>query len=178
MVLSIPCRTPEVEVLLVRTLVIFPYILILTELENCTLLTLSNAILFTILTGVRGHIKLCINGCHDIHLFSPVYLQSALESPKRRRALKKIRGRRIAELQPLGRTLRLVAGLQTDSNHKVAQAAASCLSRMGGFKALRAKVRTLGDSLCLSVYGCSPILLLMGTVVCSSLSSMQYIAFE
>ncbi|XP_076125056.1 RIPOR family member 3 isoform X1 [Alosa pseudoharengus] len=78
-------------------------------------------------------------GEHISRLSKEVYLLSALESPKRRRALKKIRGRRIAELQPLSRTLRLVAELQTDSNHKVAQAAASCLCRMCGFKALRAK---------------------------------------
>lgn len=70
-----------------------------------------------------------------------VYLASCLKSPKRRRALKKLRGRRIAELLPLGSTLQLLAGLQTDGNHKVAQAAANCLCRAAGCKAFRAKVQ-------------------------------------
>ncbi|XP_031423809.1 RIPOR family member 3 isoform X2 [Clupea harengus] len=78
-------------------------------------------------------------GEHISRLSKEVYLQSALEGPKRRRALKKARGRHIAELQPLSRTLQLVAGLQIDANHRVAQAAASCLCRVCGFKPLRAK---------------------------------------
>ncbi|KAL0191667.1 hypothetical protein M9458_014365, partial [Cirrhinus mrigala] len=63
----------------------------------------------------------------------------SLESPKRRRALKKLKGKRISELQPTGRTLQLLAKLQTDANHKVASVATSCLSRASRSKSFRAK---------------------------------------
>ncbi|XP_063070866.1 RIPOR family member 3 [Engraulis encrasicolus] len=78
-------------------------------------------------------------GEHISRLSKEVYLQSSLESPKRRRALKKVRGRRVGELLPLGSTLRLLATLQTDANHKVAHAASSCLTRLAAVKPLRAK---------------------------------------
>uniref|UniRef100_A0A8C2JYK8 RIPOR family member 3 n=1 Tax=Cyprinus carpio TaxID=7962 RepID=A0A8C2JYK8_CYPCA len=71
--------------------------------------------------------------------FAAVYLIASLESPKRRRALKKLKGKRISELQPTGRTLQLLAKLQTDANHKVASAATSCLSRASRSKSFRAK---------------------------------------
>ncbi|XP_071370764.1 RIPOR family member 3-like, partial [Centroberyx affinis] len=67
------------------------------------------------------------------------YIVSALRSPKRRRALKKLRGRGIVELLPLRCTLQTLAALQIDSNHKVCKAAANCLSRAAGCKALRSK---------------------------------------
>ncbi|XP_028855049.1 RIPOR family member 3 isoform X2 [Denticeps clupeoides] len=78
-------------------------------------------------------------GEHISRLSKEVYLQSAIESPKRRRALEKLSGKRIAELQPLGRTLRILSGLQADANHKVARAAASCLCRAAGCRSFRAK---------------------------------------
>ncbi|XP_061074772.1 RIPOR family member 3 [Conger conger] len=78
-------------------------------------------------------------GEHISHLAKEVYLLGVLESPERRRALKRLKGRRVAELQPLGSTLHLLAGLQTDQNHKVARAASSCLARASGCKAFRAK---------------------------------------
>ena len=71
-----------------------------------------------------------------------VHLVTALESPKRRKALKKLKGRRIVELLPLGYTLQRLASLQTDANHKVSQAASNCLCRAVGYKAFRTKVRT------------------------------------
>lgn len=70
-----------------------------------------------------------------------MYLIACLESPKRRRALKKLKGRRISELQPTNRTLQLLAKLQTDANHKVTSAAASCLGRASRSKSFRTKVK-------------------------------------
>ncbi|KAI4888091.1 hypothetical protein NFI96_021972 [Prochilodus magdalenae] len=83
--------------------------------------------------------KLTDFGEHISHLSREVYLVSCLEGPKRRRALKKLRGRRISELQPTGRTLQLLAKLLTDANHKVAATASSCLCRASGFKSFRSK---------------------------------------
>uniref|UniRef100_A0A3Q0RJH6 RIPOR family member 3 n=1 Tax=Amphilophus citrinellus TaxID=61819 RepID=A0A3Q0RJH6_AMPCI len=67
------------------------------------------------------------------------YILLALRSPKRRRALNKLRGRRITELLPLGCTLQTLASLQIDSNHKVCKAAANCICRAAGCKAFRTK---------------------------------------
>ncbi|XP_056157871.1 RIPOR family member 3 [Lampris incognitus] len=78
-------------------------------------------------------------GEHISQLSKEVYLISALRSPKRRRALKKLRGRSIAELLPLGSTLQTLAALQLDSNHKVCKAAASGLCRAAGCRAFRNK---------------------------------------
>ncbi|KAG7478264.1 hypothetical protein MATL_G00078570 [Megalops atlanticus] len=78
-------------------------------------------------------------GEHISHLSKEVHLVTALESPERRKALKRLKGKRIAELQPLGRTLQFLAHLQTDENHKVSQAATSCLCKVSNFKTLREK---------------------------------------
>uniref|UniRef100_A0A674B1C2 RIPOR family member 3 n=1 Tax=Salmo trutta TaxID=8032 RepID=A0A674B1C2_SALTR len=90
-------------------------------------------------------------GEHISRLSREVYLVAALESPKRRKALKKLKGRRIVELLPLGYTLQRLASLQTDANHKVSQAASNCLCRAVGYKAFRTKAivyytETLRDS--------------------------------
>ncbi|KAK3557149.1 hypothetical protein QTP70_024721 [Hemibagrus guttatus] len=68
-----------------------------------------------------------------------LYLVSCLETPKRRRVLKKLKGRSISELQPMGQILRLLANLLTDDSQKVAVSAASCLSRASGYKSFRLK---------------------------------------
>lgn len=78
-------------------------------------------------------------GEHISLLSKEVYLIACLESPKRRRALKKLKGKRISDLQPTGRILQLLAKLQTDANHKVASAASSCLNRASRSKSFRAK---------------------------------------
>ncbi|XP_067229410.1 RIPOR family member 3 [Chanodichthys erythropterus] len=78
-------------------------------------------------------------GEHISLLSKEVYLIACLESPKRRRALKKLKGKRISELQPTGHALQLLAKLQTDANHKVASAATSCLSRASRSRSFRAK---------------------------------------
>ncbi|XP_071059315.1 RIPOR family member 3 isoform X2 [Pseudochaenichthys georgianus] len=79
-------------------------------------------------------------GEHISRLSKEEYILSTLRSPKRRRALNKMRGRGIAELLPLRCTLQTLAALQLDSNHKVCKAAASCLCRASGCKAFRSKV--------------------------------------
>ncbi|XP_060925726.1 RIPOR family member 3 isoform X1 [Limanda limanda] len=78
-------------------------------------------------------------GEHISRLSKEEYFLSALRSPKRRRALNKLKGRGIAELLPLGCTLQTLAALQVDPNHKVCKAAASCLCRAAGCKAFRSK---------------------------------------
>ncbi|KAJ7998793.1 hypothetical protein DPEC_G00208610 [Dallia pectoralis] len=78
-------------------------------------------------------------GGHISRLSKEVFLVSALESPKRRRTLKKLKGRSIAELLPLCCTLQCLAILQTDANHKVSQAARNCLCRATSYKAFRTK---------------------------------------
>ncbi|XP_060775136.1 RIPOR family member 3 isoform X2 [Neoarius graeffei] len=72
-------------------------------------------------------------------LLEKVYLVSCLETPKRRRVLKKMNGRRISELQPMGKTLQLLAKLLTDASYKVAVSATSCLCRASGYKSFRIK---------------------------------------
>ncbi|KAF3856772.1 hypothetical protein F7725_017495 [Dissostichus mawsoni] len=57
-------------------------------------------------------------GEHISRLSKEEYILSALRSPKRRRALNKMRGRGITELLPLKCTLQTLAVLQLDSNHK------------------------------------------------------------
>ncbi|XP_013870796.1 RIPOR family member 3 [Austrofundulus limnaeus] len=78
-------------------------------------------------------------GEHISHLSREEYILSALTSPKRRRALNKLRGRGISELLPLGSTLQTLAALLVDSNHKVCKAASSCLCRAAGCRAFRNK---------------------------------------
>ncbi|KAG2461851.1 RIPR3 protein, partial [Polypterus senegalus] len=68
-----------------------------------------------------------------------VQLLEALGSPKRRKALKKLKGKRITQLQPLAHTLKLLAALQVDGNHKVAKAARSCLARGSRIRTFKAK---------------------------------------
>ncbi|XP_054473540.1 RIPOR family member 3 [Anoplopoma fimbria] len=76
-------------------------------------------------------------GEHVSRLSREEYILSALRSPKRRRALNKLRGRGIVELLPLGFTLQTLAALQVDSNLKVCKAAAGCLCRAAGCRAFR-----------------------------------------
>ncbi|KAF4083596.1 hypothetical protein AMELA_G00143750 [Ameiurus melas] len=78
-------------------------------------------------------------GEHISHMSREVYLVSCLETPKRRRVLNKLKGRRISELQPMGQTLQLLSKLLTDDSHKVAVSATSCLCRASGYKSFRVK---------------------------------------
>lgn len=78
--------------------------------------------------------------CFFFCLSVSVYLVSCLKTPKRRRVLKKLKGRRILELQPMGQTLQLLAKLLTDDSHKVVISVTSCLCRASGYKSFRLKV--------------------------------------
>ncbi|XP_058846628.1 RIPOR family member 3 [Acipenser ruthenus] len=78
-------------------------------------------------------------GEHLTQLSKEVQLIEALSCPKRRRALKRLKGKRLSQLQPLPQTLQLLAMLQTDENHKVCRGAAACLCRAAAVKSFRAK---------------------------------------
>ncbi|XP_041112873.1 RIPOR family member 3-like isoform X3 [Polyodon spathula] len=78
-------------------------------------------------------------GEHLTQLSKEVQLIEALSCPKRRRALKRLKGKRLSQLQPLPQTLQLLAMLQTDENHKVCRGAAACLCRAAAAKSFRAK---------------------------------------
>ncbi|KAF5899344.1 RIPOR family member 3 isoform X1, partial [Clarias magur] len=78
-------------------------------------------------------------GEHISHMSREVYLLSCLESPKRRRVLKKLKRRRISELQPMSQTLQLLASLLTDDSQKVVVSANSCISRASANKSFRLK---------------------------------------
>ncbi|XP_028261692.1 RIPOR family member 3 isoform X2 [Parambassis ranga] len=78
-------------------------------------------------------------GEHISRLSKEEYILSALRSPKRRRALNKLRGRSLTELLPLQCTLQTLASLQVDPNHKVCKAAANCVCRAAACKAFRNK---------------------------------------
>ncbi|XP_029991174.1 RIPOR family member 3 [Sphaeramia orbicularis] len=78
-------------------------------------------------------------GEHISQLSKEEYILSSLKTPKRRRALNKLRPRHITELLPLGCTLQTLAALQIDSHHKVCKAATNCLCRAAGCKTFRSK---------------------------------------
>uniref|UniRef100_A0A1A8IL90 Family with sequence similarity 65, member C n=2 Tax=Nothobranchius kuhntae TaxID=321403 RepID=A0A1A8IL90_NOTKU len=78
-------------------------------------------------------------GEHISCLSREEYILSALNSPKRRRALNKLRGRAISALLPLGFTLQTLGALLIDSNHRVCKAASSCVCRAAGCKSFRNK---------------------------------------
>ncbi|XP_060724414.1 RIPOR family member 3 isoform X2 [Tachysurus vachellii] len=85
------------------------------------------------------HWKVTNFGEHISQISREVYLVSCLETPKRRKVLKKLKGRMISELQPMEQSLHLLAKLLTDNSQKVAISAASCLSRASVYKSFRLK---------------------------------------
>uniref|UniRef100_A0A1A8EJU6 Family with sequence similarity 65, member C n=1 Tax=Nothobranchius korthausae TaxID=1143690 RepID=A0A1A8EJU6_9TELE len=78
-------------------------------------------------------------GEHISCLSREEYILSALNGPKRKRALNKLRRRAISELLPLGFTLQTLGALLIDSNHRVCKAASSCVCRAAGCKSFRNK---------------------------------------
>lgn len=78
-------------------------------------------------------------GEHISRLSKEEYILSALNSPKRRRCLNKLKGRSISELLPLQCTLQTLAALLVDSNHKVCKAATNCICRAASCKSFRSK---------------------------------------
>ncbi|XP_060628101.2 RIPOR family member 3 [Anolis sagrei] len=58
-----------------------------------------------------------------------VILTEDLQRPGRVKKIKKLKGKQLNQLQPLPKTLQLLAALQLDENHRVGKAASLCLSR-------------------------------------------------
>ncbi|TRY77731.1 hypothetical protein DNTS_027897 [Danionella cerebrum] len=107
-------------------------------MPSLTLCTSDRVTLFQLLVYLsRGSIS--DFGEHISLLSKEVYLIACLESPKRKRALKKLKGKQISNLQPTARVLQILAKLQTDANHKVAASASACLTRASRSKSFRAK---------------------------------------
>ncbi|XP_042318110.1 RIPOR family member 3 isoform X2 [Sceloporus undulatus] len=68
-----------------------------------------------------------------------VILTEDLQHPGRMKKIKKLKGKRLNQLQPLPKTLQLLAALQLDENHRVGKAASSCLSRAAANRNFRGK---------------------------------------
>ncbi|XP_048354830.1 RIPOR family member 3 isoform X2 [Sphaerodactylus townsendi] len=68
-----------------------------------------------------------------------VLLIEDLKHPGRVKKIKKLKGKRLGQLVPLPQTLRLLALLQLDENHRVGRAAVSCLSRAAANRNFREK---------------------------------------
>ncbi|XP_053106802.1 RIPOR family member 3 isoform X2 [Hemicordylus capensis] len=68
-----------------------------------------------------------------------VMLTEDLQHPGRMKKIKKLKGQRLNQLQPLPQTLQLLALLQLDENHRVGKAATSCLSRAAANRKFREK---------------------------------------
>ncbi|XP_029468855.1 RIPOR family member 3 isoform X2 [Rhinatrema bivittatum] len=78
-------------------------------------------------------------GRHLAILTKEVTLIDELQFPGRLKKLKKLKGKRVGQLQPLPQTLRLLAALQLDEDHKVSKAATSCISKSARNKSFRQK---------------------------------------
>ncbi|XP_064420580.1 RIPOR family member 3 isoform X2 [Latimeria chalumnae] len=76
---------------------------------------------------------------HLAKLNKEVSLTEMLQTPKRLKALKKLKRKQVSELQPLTSTLRLLALLQLDENYKVVKAVTTCLSKASTNKKFRGK---------------------------------------
>ncbi|XP_032659933.1 RIPOR family member 3 [Chelonoidis abingdonii] len=76
---------------------------------------------------------------HLAELIKEVMLIEELQCPGRLKKIKKLKGKRLSQLQPLPQTLRLLGILQLDDNRHVSKAAMSCLSRAAMNKNFREK---------------------------------------
>ncbi|XP_030388639.1 RIPOR family member 3 [Gopherus evgoodei] len=76
---------------------------------------------------------------HLAELIKEVMLIEELQCPGRLKKIKKLKGKRLSQLQPLPQTLRLLGILQLDDNRLVSKAATSCLSRAAMNKNFREK---------------------------------------
>ncbi|MCI4375136.1 hypothetical protein PGIGA_G00105750 [Pangasianodon gigas] len=117
---------------------------LLQQVQSCSMMVPLAAYTTDLVTLFQLHVylshwKVTNFGEHISHMSREVYLVSCLQTPKRRSVLKKLKGRRISELQPMGQTLQLLAKLLTDDSHKVAVSATSCLCRASGYKSFRLK---------------------------------------
>uniref|UniRef100_A0A8D2KSV4 RIPOR family member 3 n=1 Tax=Varanus komodoensis TaxID=61221 RepID=A0A8D2KSV4_VARKO len=68
-----------------------------------------------------------------------VILIEELQRPGRMKKIKKLKGKQLNQLQPLPQTLKLLAVLQFDENHRVGRVARSCLSRAAANRNFREK---------------------------------------
>ncbi|XP_063002329.1 RIPOR family member 3 isoform X2 [Elgaria multicarinata webbii] len=76
---------------------------------------------------------------HLARFTKEVILIEDLQHPGRMKKIKKLKGKRLNQLQPLPQTLKLLAVLQFDENHRVGKAATSCLSRATANRNFRRK---------------------------------------
>ncbi|KAJ7332033.1 hypothetical protein JRQ81_014213 [Phrynocephalus forsythii] len=76
---------------------------------------------------------------HLARFAKEVILTEDLQRPGRMKKIKKLKGKRLNQLQPLPQTLQLLASLQLDENHRVAKAAVACLSCAAGNRKFRKK---------------------------------------
>uniref|UniRef100_K7GDD1 RIPOR family member 3 n=1 Tax=Pelodiscus sinensis TaxID=13735 RepID=K7GDD1_PELSI len=76
---------------------------------------------------------------HLAELTKEVMLIQELQCPGRLKKIKKLKGKRLNQLQPLPQTLQLLGILQLDDNRHVSKAAMSCLSRAAMNKNFREK---------------------------------------
>ncbi|XP_046705972.1 RIPOR family member 3 isoform X1 [Silurus meridionalis] len=117
---------------------------LLQQVQSCSMMVPQTGCATDLVSLFQLHIylnrwKITNFGDHISQMSREVYLVSCLESPKRRKVLKKLKGWRISELQPMGQTLQLLAKLLTDDSHKVEISANSCLCRASGYKSFRLK---------------------------------------
>nr|XP_033771042.1 RIPOR family member 3 isoform X2 [Geotrypetes seraphini] len=76
---------------------------------------------------------------HLAVLTKEVTLIDELQLPGRLKKIKKLKGKRVSQLQPLPQTLQLLAALQLDENHKVCKAVTCCISKSARNKKFRQK---------------------------------------
>ncbi|XP_063153126.1 RIPOR family member 3 [Candoia aspera] len=74
-----------------------------------------------------------------IRFAKEVILTEDLQRPGRMKKIKKLKGKQLNQLEPLPQTLRLLAVLQLDENHRIGKAATSCLSRAAANRNFREK---------------------------------------
>ncbi|XP_026520761.1 RIPOR family member 3 [Notechis scutatus] len=74
-----------------------------------------------------------------IRFAKEVILTEDLQRPGRMKKIKKLKGKQLNQLEPLPQTLRLLAVLQLDENHRIGKAATLCLSRAAANRNFRGK---------------------------------------
>ncbi|XP_070600726.1 RIPOR family member 3 isoform X2 [Erythrolamprus reginae] len=74
-----------------------------------------------------------------IRFAKEVILTEDLQRPGRMKKIKKLKGKQLNRLEPLPQTLRLLAVLQLDENHRIGKAATLCLSRAAANRNFREK---------------------------------------
>ncbi|KAM3839763.1 RIPOR family member 3 [Vipera latastei] len=74
-----------------------------------------------------------------IRFAKEVILTEDLQRPGRMKKIKKLKGKQLNQLEPLPQTLRLLAVLQLDENHRIGKAATLCLSRAATNRNFREK---------------------------------------